>query len=136
MTLLDAQELQRTISCWTSVLGTSVQTVTTGQIIQELAAGSIIWDVRSSQAHQAGHPEGARSLGGIDWLLADAFGGNLVPRLVIANRLAEIGIEPGKRVVVCSTTGGIEMPIALRALRAIGVGDLAVCDLSPSASAI
>lgn len=132
MTLLDIQELQRTIACWTSVLGAPVQALQPGELADEQLRGAIIWDVRSAQAHQAGHPDGARSLGGIDWLLADAFGGNLVPRPVIANRLADIGISAGQRVVVYSTPGGIDVLVALRALRAIGVRDLAVCELTPA----
>lgn len=131
MTLLETQELQRNIACWTSVLGAPVQTVAAGQLTAELSQHSIIWDIRSSADWQVGHPDGALSLGSVDWLLADAFGGNLVPRPVIANRLSEIGIAADKRVVVYGRPGSIDVLIALRALRAIGVRDLAVCDAAP-----
>jgi len=134
MTLLDIQELQRTIACWTSVLGAPVQALHPGQLADEQARGAIVWDLRPSQAHQAGHPDGARSLGSIDWLLADSFGGNLVPRPVIANRLADIGIASDRRVIVYSTSGGIDVLVALRALRAIGVRDLAVCEVAKVAA--
>ena len=130
MTLLDVQELQRTIACWTSVLGAPIEALRPDQLADEQARGAVLWDVRSRQAFDAGHVDGARSLGSIDWLLADTFGGNLVPRPVIANRLADIGITAGQRVIVYSTAGGIDVLVALRALRAIGVRNLAVCEIA------
>lgn len=135
MTLLDRQELQRTIACWSRVLGEPVQALRPDALADEQRRGAIVWDVRSAASHHEGHPEGARSLGGVDWLLADAFGGNLVPRPVIANRLADIDIAPGRRVIVYATPGGVDVLIALRALRAIGVRDLAVCDATSTATA-
>ena len=136
MTLLDVQELQRTIACWTSVLGAPIEALRPDQLADEQARGTVLWDVRSRQAFDAGHVEGARSLGSIDWLLADAFGGNLVPRPVIASRLAEIGITADRRVIVHGTPGSIDVLIALRGLRAIGVRNLAVCYSLPSPSPV
>ena len=132
MTLLDARELQRTIACWASVLGAPVQALSIDQVAEEARLGSVIWDVRSAADWQAGHPEGARSLGGVDWLLAEAFGGNLIPRAVIASRLDEIGIAPGRRVILYGIAGSVDVLVALRALRAIGVRDLAVCETTPA----
>lgn len=134
MTLLDMQELQRTIACWSRVIGEPVQALKPDALAGEQQRGAIVWDVRSAALHQAAHPDGARSLGGIDWLLADAFGGNLVPRQVIATRLADIGITPDRRVIVYATPGGVDVLIALRALRAIGARDLAVCDATTTAA--
>ena len=136
MTLPDSQELQRNIACWASVLGAPVQTLTAEQLAEEHGQGSIIWDARPLSDWQAGHHENARSLGSIDWLLADAFGGNLVPRPVIASRLAEIGITADRRVIVHGTPGSIDVLIALRGLRAIGVRNLAVCYSLPSPSPV
>ncbi len=136
MTLLETLELKRNIACWTRVLGAPVQTLAASQLSDEIRLHTIIWDVRSRTEWQAGHPEGALTLGGVDWLLADAFGGNLVPRPVIANRLGEIGIAPDKRVVVYGPPGSIDVLIALRALRSIGVRDLAVCDAAPAPATV
>ena len=134
MTLLDMQELQRTIACWSRVVGEPVQALKPDALADEQRHGDIVWDVRSAVLHQAGHPEGARSLDGVDWLLADGFGGNLIPRPVIATRLADIDITPGRRVIVYATPGGVDVLIALRALRAIGARDLAVCDATAAAA--
>ena len=136
MTLLELQELKRSIASWTSVLGAPIEALNIAALANASEAGALIWDVRSSSAHAAGHPVGARSLGSIDWLLADdSSGGNLIPRAVIAARLATIGLTAGQRVIVYAEPGCLDALVALRALRAVGVRSLAVCE-APRAVAL
>ena len=119
--------VRSTVSYWLGALSEPVLMVTTEQMRSAAAAGTVIWDVRAREAFDERHPDGALSLGSVDWLLADSFGGNLIPAAVIATTLQSAGIEPGRSVIIYSEGSAVDAFVALRALRSIGIHTAQVC---------
>lgn len=119
--------VKSTVSYWLGALSEPVLMVTSDQMRTAATAGTIIWDVRSNEAHAQGHPDGALSFGSVEWLLADSFGGNLIPAPVIAATLRDAGIEPGCSVIIYSEGSAVDAFVALRALRSIGIPNAQVC---------
>ncbi len=123
---MDFNAIRRTASLWLGPL-TEPEFIDEDEIDGAIADGVLLWDVRDSTSHAAGHPTGARSLGSVDWLLDDRSGANLVPANVIAAALARIGIRAGRDVIVYTTADPVSAFIALRALRAIGIHHARIC---------
>jgi hypothetical protein len=115
------------LSYWHGSLSEPVLIIGREDMKRAVAAGAIIWDVRSEAEAGGRGLEGALTLGEVDWLLADNSGGNLIPAAVIADTLAKAGIEPGRPVVIYAEQRAVDAFVALRALRSIGIGDAQVC---------
>jgi rhodanese-related sulfurtransferase len=115
------------VSYWLGALSEPVLMISRDDMIQAAGRGALIWDVRSREAFEREHAPGALSLGGIDWLLADNCGGNLIPASVIADTLAEAGIQKARPVVIYAEQRAVDAFVALRALRSIGICDAQVC---------
>ncbi|MBA3477008.1 MAG: hypothetical protein H0T52_01185 [Lautropia sp.] len=115
------------VSYWQGALSEPVLIVGRNEMKQAAAQGALVWDVRSAEEFQRGHEEGALSLGGVDWLLADNFGGNLIPACVIEDQLRQGGIVPGRPVIIYAEQRAVDAFVALRALRSIGISDAQVC---------
>ncbi|MGE0801152.1 MAG: rhodanese-like domain-containing protein [Lautropia sp.] len=127
MSALNWELVRSTVSYWLGALSEPVSMVSVAQMQEAAAAGAIVWDVRDPDRYKQGHLPGALSLGTVDWLLADSFGGNLIPAKVIEGILGNAGIGPGRRVVIYSAGRAVDAFVALRALRSIGIDDAQVC---------
>ena len=126
MRTMDFNAIRRTASLWLGPLG-EPEFIDEDELDGAVADGVLLWDIRSSDAHTAWHPTGARSLGQVDWLLDEHSGANLVPSNVIASALARIGIRPGRDVIVYAGHEPVPAFIAVRALRAIGISHARIC---------
>lgn len=126
MSDLEFNKIRRAAALW---LGPLAEPALIGndEMLRAAGAGSLIWDVRDEASHRNGHPAGARSLGSVDWLLAEPSGANLVPAAVIVGALERIGIAPGADIVVYSDADPVSAFIAVRALRCIGVRKVRIC---------
>jgi rhodanese-related sulfurtransferase len=139
MSGLNLELLHTTVSYyWLGALSEPVPIVSREEMNQAAAGGAIVWDVRRGDEFAQGHVDGALSLGGVDWLLADNCGGNLIPAKVIQDALREAGIRPGRAVIVYAEQPAGDAFVALRALRSIGIADAKVClgDASTVAGAV
>lgn len=124
---LDLDLVQTAMSYWTGALSEPVQIIDRDEMARALARGAIVWDVRPREEFERHHEERAISLGSVDWLLAEASGGNLIPADVIAEVLHEAGIHRGREVVVYAERHAVDAFVALRALRSIGISDAHIC---------
>jgi hypothetical protein len=124
---LDLDLVQTAMSYWTGALSEPVQIIDRHEMARALARGAIIWDVRPRDEFERRHEERAISLGSVDWLLAEASGGNLIPADVIAEVLYQAGIHRGLEVVVYAERHAVDAFVALRALRSIGMSDAHIC---------
>lgn len=119
--------MRSTLTYWLGALSEPVLMVTKAQMRAAAENGAIIWDVRAEDVAEGSRPAGALALGSVAWLLADNLGGNLIPAPIIATRLRDAGIEPGRPVILYAESSAVDALIALRALRSIGVHDAQVC---------
>ena len=115
------------VSYWLGALSEPVLMISRDDMMQAARRGALIWDVRSREAFGREHAPGALSLGGVDWLLADNCGGNLIPASVIEDALGQAGILQGRPVVIYAEQRAVDAFVALRALRSIGICDAQVC---------
>ena len=127
MSGLSFEIVHEAMAYWQGALSEPALMISGEEAALAVANGAVIWDVRSSDEYRRGHAEGALSLGGVDWLLADTSGGNLIPANVIADALEQAGIQPGRPVVVYAERQAVDAFVALRALRSIGIADARVC---------
>ena len=124
---LSFEIVHQAMSYWQGALSAPVLMINCEEAALAVTGGAIVWDVRSSDEFRQAHAERAVSLGGVDWLLADDGGGNLIPADVIAEALAGTGIQPGREVVIYAEQRAVDAFVALRALRSIGVTNARVC---------
>jgi rhodanese-related sulfurtransferase len=122
------------VSYWLGALSEPVLMISREDMIRAAGRGALIWDVRSHDAFEREHASGALNLGGVDWLLADNCGGNLIPASVIEDTLVQAGIQKARPVVIYAEQPAVDAFVALRALRSIGICDAQVClgDAAPA----
>ncbi len=124
---LDLDIVQTAMSYWTGALSEPVPIIDRDDMALAVARGAIVWDLRPKDEFDLAHDEQAICLGGVDWLLAEPSGGNLIPADVIADVLREAGIHRGREVVVYAERHAVDAFVALRALRSIGVAEARIC---------
>lgn len=115
------------VSYWLGALSEPVLMIDDSEMQRAVSDGAIVWDVRGDRERGPGCPEGALSLGSVDWLLAENGGGNLIPASVIEDALGKAGIQKGRAVVIYAQQRVVDAFVALRALRSIGISDAQVC---------
>lgn len=124
---LDLDLVQTAMSYWTGALSEPVPIIDHDDMALAMARGAIVWDLRPKDEFERSHDDQAVSLGGVEWLLAEPSGGNLIPAHVIADALGKVGIHRGCEVVVYAERHAVDAFVALRALRSIGVADARIC---------
>ncbi len=124
---LSFEIVHQAMSYWHGALSEPVLMIDAEEAALAIAGGAILWDLHARKTKGSGQTEAGMPIAGVDWLLADACGGNLIPARIIADTLAQAGIEPGRAVVVYAERRAVDAFVALRALRSIGIADARVC---------
>jgi thiosulfate/3-mercaptopyruvate sulfurtransferase len=90
------------------------------QVVQALARGAIVWDVRDEKAFLKGHLPGAVNLGDVAKVLRDPLHEDLLPPTQLRARLNAAGVNPQKEVVVYGARGTWNPYLAALVLQAFG----------------
>lgn len=100
--------------------------VDTDQVAQALARGAIVWDTRSQEDYRRGHIPGAVNMDDPQSVLRDGKNEDLLPVGQIEQMLGDLGIDPGKAIVVYGAKGMPGAYFAQQVLRYLGASDVSV----------
>jgi len=94
--------------------------VDTDFVVQALARGAIVWDVRSEEAYNKGHVPGAVNMDDPQNVLRDGKNDYLLPIPELETSLGALGIDPSQEIVVYGTKGMPSAYFAEQTLRYLG----------------
>jgi thiosulfate/3-mercaptopyruvate sulfurtransferase len=100
--------------------------VDTDFVVQALARGAIVWDVRGEEEYNKAHIPGAVNLDDPQNVLRDGKNEDLLPIPELERILGELGIDPSKEIVVYGSKGMPSAYFAEQTLRYLGADKVSV----------
>ena len=89
-------------------------------VAEALKRNAIIWDVRPSEAYASGHLPGAVSIGDAAKVLRDDNTEDFIETVRIEKILGDVGIDPGREIIVYGSRGTWNPYFALYAVQYFG----------------